>query len=170
MSSLDSEAWLLLARKAEASVHRFANRCPPWLELDELKAMIVAKIPDLLNTRPPDMEVGYYIYCRASFEARRILSRQRAYPKEMCDVGRDHRDFAIIEATDELKESLGCLSPLERQVILLHYSGRRIKHIARYLGRQATDISDALASAKYKVGITAEPPEEQQPPQTRMAA
>jgi DNA-directed RNA polymerase specialized sigma24 family protein len=164
--TLDPETWLLLARKAEASVHRYASRCPPWLELQELKAQIVAKIPDLLDSRPDHMEVGYYIYCRASFEARRILSRQRTQPKELTDTGYYHQQFDTVDVTDELKESLGCLSPLERQVILLHYAGRSNKRIASYLGRDATHVQLALTRAKYKLGITAEPHDDQ----TRMAA
>jgi hypothetical protein len=177
---LRKAVWLNLARIAETSVHRYGKRCPPWLELDELKAQIVAAIPRLLlrmpdgfkSTSPRMTDTEYYIYCRASFAARQILSKQPRFTSELTDEkttvddsGRDR-----IEAKDAIAPYLETLSPTGRTIILLHYAGRRNEVIARYLARTVEYVSQTIRQVKWDLGITPEPDAEPHEFKRRLAA
>ena len=168
---MDQDLWLWLAHKAEASVDRFWNRLPPWIDLDELKQEIVSRIPRLLEAKPEHMEIGYYIYCRASFEARRILSRQRKRPSELPDYGADHHGFDLIDVMDEIGKELDHLSPTEKRVLLMHYAGKKNRTIARWLGRDSAWVQATLDRLKYDLLITGdEPKPHDKPIARRMAA
>lgn len=169
--------WKQLARIAEASVHRYRNRLPPWLELDELKQQIVASIPRLLTRMPPGFASNskrmtateYYIYCRASFAARKVLSSQPRFTSELNDVhGMDNENIRRIEAKELANWHLEPLSPTSRRIILLHYAGRKNSTIARYLGTDVPYVENELARIKYDLGITSESNAE--PHEIRMAA
>lgn len=174
---MDPDLWLRLAKIAEASVHRYGPRCPAWLELEDLKADIVARIPWMMTKKPPAFhstskrmtDDEYYVYCRSSFEARRILCRQPKFTGELIDMGEDHEDFGRIDAIDQLNDLLIGISPTTRRVLLLHYSGRRNDQIARYLGYPLAHVQRILSQAKYDLGITPEPAEPNETPR-RLAA
>lgn len=170
---LRRRVWQHLIRFAEASVSRYAKRLPYWIDLDELKQRIVCKIPRLMELMPPTFHSSskrmtdeeYYIYCRASFEARQILSRQPRSFDPMEDVSEREKERVDIDIIDHANKLTDCLTPVDKRIILLHYAGRKTKRIAKYLGWSVARVQQTIIDVKIQLGIIKDEPRE-----TRRAA
>jgi RNA polymerase sigma factor (sigma-70 family) len=152
--ALEHSLWTRLASVAEASVERYRKSLPFGMEMEDLKQDIICEIPKLLITRPPEMETQYYVYCRASYEARRRLHRHRinaakffghAEPFEI-PAKKDMRSERV-ECCEELTLAMSDFSPITQAMLLLIYDGCSYKQIARRLGWSRKSVEFVIERA-----------------------
>lgn len=165
---LRKRVWARLSRIAEVSINRYTKRLPDWMEIEDVRQHITAMIPsmmelmrvDFVSKSPRMSNEEFYIFCRASFEVRRILSKNLRMTSELSDFGASHQGFDRVDIRDTLAHLLEDLAPTDKRILLLHYAGRSNKTIARYYGRDEQAIKNSIAQSKYDLGITPEEPHE----------
>lgn len=144
-TALDHALWMRLASVSEASIERYRPSLPRGLEMEDLKQEIISQIPKLVAAKQAgvssaSMELEYYMYCRASYETRRILHRLRSRTARFFSnvesielAGKQEQPSEELDVKEELSLEMSELTPTTQTMLLLVYDGLTYKQIARRL-------------------------------------
>lgn len=157
--ALPDAEWIKLASIAEASIERFRRSVPYGLEIEDLKQDVIVRIPRLLETKPPDLTPDFYIYCRANYEVRRTIHKQRTIaaglPRISAEVESSYEDNRpdMIDLREQLSVAMADLTPLTQTLLLLIYEDCTYEEIAQRLCWSEKTVRFIIERATTLLGL-----------------